>query len=72
MGVLSIPSGIPPAECERLVVELSGVNDSIASELEFVTSFLRAFASLRPEDIEAAHQELERQLSQEGRGASDA
>ena len=60
-----------PAECERLVEHLDGVNESIATELQFVTSILRALGSIRPEDVEAAHQEFEAQLSLQVQGAGD-
>lgn len=61
-----------PAECERLVRHLDDVNDSIATQLEFVTSILRALGSIRPEDLEAAHQEFEAQLNLKVQGAGDA
>src|SRR5262245_2807468 len=61
-----------PEECERLVRDLDQVNNSIASELEFVTSILRAFGSIRPEDLEAAYQEFEAQLNLNVHGAGDA
>jgi hypothetical protein len=57
-----------PTECEGLIERLEQVNASIATELEFVTSFLRAVASIRPEDLD----EAERQLAQETQSAGDA
>jgi hypothetical protein len=61
-----------PAECERLVKQLDQVNDSISTQQDFVVSILRAVGSITPEDVEAAHQEIERQIKQETRGAGDA
>ena len=61
-----------PAECERLVRQLDEVNDSIATQLEFITSILRAFGSIRPEDLKAAHEELEAQLSLKVQGSGEA
>jgi hypothetical protein len=61
-----------PAECERLVRHLDEVNDSIATQLEFVASILRAFGSIRPEDVEAAYREFEARLSLKVQGAGDA
>jgi hypothetical protein len=61
-----------PAECERLVERLDEVNESIAAQQEFVTSILRAFGSIRPEDWEAAHREAEAQLNLKVQGAGDA
>ncbi len=61
-----------PAECERLVKDFDEVNVSIAAQLDFVTSILKAFSSIRPEDIEAAHEEFEVQLREKKRGAGDA
>ena len=61
-----------PAECERLVRQLDEVNDSIATQVKFVGSILRAFGSIRPEDLEAAHQEFGAQLSQKVQRAGDA
>jgi hypothetical protein len=61
-----------PSECERLVRHLDKVNDDIATQLEFVGSILRAFGSIRPEDVEAAYREFEAQLSLKVQGAGDA
>jgi hypothetical protein len=61
-----------PAECERLVRRLDEVNESIAAQLEFVTSILRALSSIRPEDLEAAYREAEARLGVNVHGASDA
>jgi hypothetical protein len=51
---------------------LDEVNQSIATQMEFVTSILRAFSSIGPEDWEAVQRELEAQLSLEVQGAGDA
>jgi hypothetical protein len=61
-----------PAECARLVRQLDEVNDSIAAQLEFVASFLRAIGSIRPEHMEAAHEELNAQLSLKENSGGDA
>jgi hypothetical protein len=60
-----------PEECERLIAKLEAVNASISTQLEFVTSILKAFGSLNPEDVDAMHQELERQLRLQKQAAGE-
>ncbi len=61
-----------PAECERLIGRLNELNDSIATQMEFVTSILQARDSIRPQDLEAEYLEAERRTSQEAPSAGDA
>ena len=61
-----------PVECERLVRHLDEVNDSIAVQLEFVTSILRALGSIRSEHLEAVHREFEHQVGAKVQSAGDA
>jgi hypothetical protein len=61
-----------PTECERLVEQLNGVNALIGAQIDFVGSFLKAFGSIRQEDLEAAYDEFDRKRNQEKIGAGDA
>ena len=52
-----------PEDCSRLVKELDKINELIRSQLDFVTSLLRAISAIRPEDTEIEFAEDARKIT---------